>query len=110
MRVPNWEQAVVDRRKLQEYLLSATHSVGRFKARYFSALGYESEQWEVLEADLRKTLDSEAAEPTDSEFGTKFTIRGNIVGPSGRKATIKTVWIILNNEEILRFVTTYPEN
>lgn len=110
MRVPSWEQAVVDRRKLEEYLLSTTHPVGRFKARYFATLGYEPERWQELEADLRKTLDSDAAEAVDGEFGTKFTIQGSIIGPNGREATVTTVWIILSDEDIPRFVTAYPES
>lgn len=90
MKVPNWEQAVVDKKKLQEYLLSPTHPVGRFKARYFSTLGYEATDWKVLEADLKAILDSDAAEAIGSEFGTKFTVQGSIIGPNGRQATVTT--------------------
>ena len=110
MRVPNWEKAVVDKSKLQGYLLSPTHPVGQFKARYFAALGYDATDWEVLEADLIATLDSDAADTISSEFGAKFTIQGSIIGPIGRQATVTTVWIILSNEEAPRFVTAYPEN
>jgi len=109
MKVPNWEKAIVDNRKLQDYLLSPTHPVGRFKARYFAELGYEATDWEVLEADLKATLDSDAANTIRSEFGTKFTIQGSIISPIGRRAIVTTVWIILSNEETPRFVTAYPE-
>jgi hypothetical protein len=43
-----------------------------------------------------------------SSFGEKYEVRGEIVGPSGR-AVVVTVWIILEGEDVPRFVTAYPE-
>lgn len=37
MKLPNGQKAVVDERKVREYLLSASHPVGRFKARFFGS-------------------------------------------------------------------------
>lgn len=110
MRVPNWEGAIIERRKLSEYLLSPTHPVGRYKARYFANLGYEAVNSEALEASLRAILDSDNPEAIDGEFGTKFVVRGSITGPNGTEARLTTVWIILVGEETPRFVTAYPEN
>ncbi|TVQ42895.1 MAG: hypothetical protein EA370_00040 [Wenzhouxiangella sp.] len=39
--LPNPEQAVVDERKIRDYLLSPVHAVGRHKAQFFRALGYD---------------------------------------------------------------------
>jgi hypothetical protein len=36
--LPHAERAIVDPAKLHGYVLSASHPVGRFKARFFAAL------------------------------------------------------------------------
>ena len=43
--LPNADSAIVDEEKLRGYLLSPNHPVGRFKARFFFALGFSAEQW-----------------------------------------------------------------
>jgi hypothetical protein len=40
MPLPNAENAYVPLSKITRYLLSETHSVGRAKARFFRALGF----------------------------------------------------------------------
>jgi len=42
--LPNAYLAEIDPQKLHGYLLSKTHPVGRFKARFFAALGYAAER------------------------------------------------------------------
>ena len=49
MRLPGAERAVVRKAKVCDYLLSTDHPIGRFKAAFFCALGYEIEQWERLQ-------------------------------------------------------------
>lgn len=44
-----------------------------------------------------------------SEFGTKYEIHGTIVGPLGRQAVIRTVWIVDAGEDYPRLVTAYPD-
>ena len=40
MKLPNGEQAIIDERKVREYLLSPSHPVGRFKLKFFSGIGF----------------------------------------------------------------------
>jgi hypothetical protein len=49
MRLPNAERAVIERRKLSEYLLSETHPVGKFKAQFFKKLGFKQANVEQFE-------------------------------------------------------------
>ena len=63
MLLPNAGLAEIDPLKLHGYVLSPTHPVGRFKARFFAALGYSAERWQELEADLRIQHLTEDAEP-----------------------------------------------
>jgi len=39
-KVPNHDRAVIDERKVRDYLLSPVHPIGRHKARFFYRLGY----------------------------------------------------------------------
>ena len=52
MKLPNADHASIDPAKIRDYLLSGAHPVGRFKAAYFTALGYTQGQWERLRDDL----------------------------------------------------------
>ena len=110
MKLPNVTDAILPPEKLQEYLLSPTHVIGRYKAAFFRALGYERDNWQVLERDLRSLLDQHATELGSTEFGQKFAVRGSLAGPNDRSARIVTVSIILVDSDAPRFVTAYPEN
>ena len=109
MRIPKADQAVVEPVKLHGYLLSATHSVGRFKAPVFLALGYTAEDWSRLEMDLRSQhLSRDATLGERMSYGQKYEIRATLVGPSGRPADIVSAWIVRFGEDFPRFVTAYP--
>ena len=76
MRLPTADLAEIDPQKLHGYLLSQTHPVGRFKARFFAALGYSAERWREFEADLRSQHLTQDAAPGESiSDGQLFTIR-----------------------------------
>jgi hypothetical protein len=103
------EQAVVDAAKVRDYLLSHEHPIGRFKAVFFEAVGYSQAAWQQLQSDLLSLCRSrDATEGQASPFGRKYEVRGTLDGPSGRKADVVTVWVILPGEDIPRFVTAYP--
>ena len=109
MNLPGWERAVVDSAKVRDYLLSASHPVGRFKAAFFNALGYTDVNWTVLQNDLLTIAESDAATAgLTSEFGEKYEIRATLVGPSGRNATVVTAWIVRAGEDLPRFITAHP--
>jgi hypothetical protein len=109
MRLPAADAAIVDLGKVRDYLLSREHPVGRFKAAFFAALGYTSEDWQQLRRDLVALAASgEASVGRSSAFGQKYEVSGTIRGPSGRRAVVVTVWIILTGEGSPRFVTAYP--
>ena len=110
MLIPNADRAVIEPAKLREYLLSRTHPIGRFKAAFFQALGYSSEDWGQLEADLRNQhLPKEAAAAEPTSYGRKYVIRATLVGPRGASAALVSVWVVRAGENFARFVTAYPE-
>ena len=104
------DAAVITARKLQDYLLSTAHPIGRYKAAFFINLGYTSEAWQVLERDLRDLLRGAVPQLEVTEYGQKFATHGQLKGPTGRVASVVAVWIILAGESAPRFVTAYPED
>mgnify|MGYP006176030415 CR=1 FL=1 len=111
MRLPNAELAFIDPRKLRNYALSPAHPVGRFKAAFFSRLGFRPENWESLDLELRRMAVQETAELGErTEFGQKYLVRGTLLGPKGLKAEIRCVWIVLHGEQVPRLVTILPED
>lgn len=109
MKVPNAQSAQIDRAKIEDYLLSPFHPVGRFKSVVFNALGYSRDAWRQLDTDLREHLQSnDVIERQRNAFGLKYVVGGNLFAPSGAVADFITVWIILDGESVPRFVTAYP--
>src|SRR5438128_1510141 len=95
MTLPNAQDAEIDPSKLRDYLLSQVHPVGRFKAAFFTTLGYSNAQWEVLRDDLFVlALTAPTSLEKASPFGRIFQLDGILQGPSGRSAAIRTVWIV----------------
>jgi hypothetical protein len=44
MKLPNVEQAMVEREKIADYLLNPAHRYGASKARFFTAFGFRMEE------------------------------------------------------------------
>lgn len=108
-RLPNAEKAIIEAGKLKDYILSPVHPVGRFKATFFQKLGYSIANWEVLDQHLRDLiLTEDLAKIEEMHYGKKFIIEGQLECPSGKKVKVITVWVILKDENIPRFVTVYP--
>ena len=111
MKLPAADHAVIDTAKVRDYLLSPSHPVGRFKAAFFASIGFRQGDWQALVAALaRLAVEGEAVETQATPFGQKYEVRGSLTGPSGRTATIVSVWIVLTGEVFARFVTAFPSN
>ena len=109
MRLPNADQAQVDREKITEYLLSDTHPDGSGKARFFKKFGFRTEVWEILAASLRKHGSSHSVvKIVESAYGMRYTVEGEIEAPDGRNPRVRTVWVIERNSTRPRFITAYP--
>ena len=108
MKIPGAERAVLEAAKVRDYLLSPQHRVGSAKARFFTELGFDHQNWTVLQDELHRFAQQEAQLGGATQFGQKYVVLGTIQGPSGRSAPIVVVWIILNGEDFPRLVTAYP--
>lgn len=110
MRLPNPERAVVPREKVEAYLLSPVHPVGRHKAAFFGSLGYTQADWQTLSDAITGLVIGDVARVQETNFGTKYEVPGTITGPNGRAAAIVTAWIVLSSEDFPRFITAYPQD
>lgn len=109
MKFPNQDKAYIPPSKLTEYLLSETHAVGRSKAKYFRALGFNEANPRTLEQSLLAIAHTgKIVEVVSSPHGTKYVVDGSLETPSDVAVEVRTVWIIEVEEDRPRFVTAYP--
>jgi hypothetical protein len=110
MKLPNAEQAIVEERKLREYVLNPAHPVGRHHAALFSKLlGIDLGHAGVLkQALLHAARTAEVDQETVTEHGRKCVMRFTMSGTSGDK-TVLAVWIIDDGSDQPRLVTCYVE-
>ncbi|MFO0961298.1 MAG: hypothetical protein U0625_00170 [Phycisphaerales bacterium] len=110
MKLPGVDNAVVADAKIRDYLLAPNHPIGQFKARFFSALGYDNANWhELADGLIRHAEEHEVASAQSTEYGTTYLIKGALMGPNGKSARICVAWIVLRGENVPRLVTAYPD-
>jgi hypothetical protein len=106
----HFSDIVVEIVKLRDYCLSDTHPRGRHKARVFrSRLGLTAADAERLREAL---LDAARGRQDDlrptgaDEFGQRYVLDFPMTTPAG-SATIRSAWIVLAGEDMLRLVSCY---
>lgn len=109
MKLPYNKNIFIPNEKLTKYVLSETHELGKFKAKYFRKLGLDETNISLFEKTLRRLAqDQEITEEMSSVYGTKYVIEGKIETPIGKKIKVRTVWILEKGQKRPRFVTVYP--
>ena len=107
--LPNARQAIIDPAKIKDYILSPIHPLGRFKAAYFQSIGYTLSNWHVFESELARIAASgQVSKSENTQYGEKYLVEGDLTIPQGGAVKVITVWVILNNDSIPRFITVYP--
>jgi hypothetical protein len=109
MKLPNADSAIIERKKVVEYLLALDHSSGRSKARFFTGVGFSGRHWQELADALRKHAQDGTVTDTESNaYGQKYVVEGPLGCPGGRQPRIRSVWFITNGQVAPRLVTAYP--
>jgi len=109
MKLPNAERAIIPSDKLSDYLLSKSHLIGRWKARFFLSIGFSEEKADELkDALMNVAKNGEIKRTIKTDFGVKYVVEGVIWGPSGRRAAIRTIWIAETGQDRPRLITAYP--
>ena len=110
MKLPNAERAVVDREKIEEYVLNAAHPDNGGKAAFFLALGFRREKWQTLATAFLQMIEQfDMHGRIESAHGEKYILDGRIETPGGKTPMVRTVWIVDRGTETPRLVTAYPK-
>jgi len=108
-KLPNLKKAAIKREKIEGYLLSSVHSIGRGKAKFFTKYGFVRERWHQLEqALLAHAASNDVRQAIDNDYGRKYVIEGPLLTPDGRSPFVRAIWLIGNDTGIPEFVTAYP--
>lgn len=111
MKLPNSNNAYIPLAKIHEYLLSETHIVGKSKAKFFRAVGFNKSNAKLLKKELLTVAQTEnIKESIEFSYGTKYIVEGFLNTPNRTSIKIRTVWIVETGENVPRFVTAYPIN
>jgi hypothetical protein len=109
VKLPNAENAIITQDKLTEYLLSPSHLIGKWKARFFLSIGFSKTKTDDLKSALLHVAKSgEVTNRQTTDFGIKYVVDGVIRGPSGKTANVRTVWVQEQGQDQPRLVTAYP--
>ena len=105
----NAERAIIDERKVRDYLLTPLHARGGHKARMLAAaLGYRRFHHARLIQQLREGILRYEAVPIDHmSHGERFRVEIPITGTAG-SAIVRTLWIIRTDEDVPRLTSAYP--
>jgi len=107
--LPNAQLAIIDRRKIADYLLSRSHPAGRAKAAFFMGFGFTMAGWQRLrDAKFDHARSAPIVSAVDTPFGKKYILEGPITAPDGRNPRVRAVWFVATGETAPRFVTAYP--
>ena len=109
MKLHNSIKAIIPKEKLTNYILSETHSTGKFKAKFFSKLGFNITNISLFKKSLLKIAKTEEiVDEIITPYGTKYILEGKLDNPIGKIVKVRTLWIIEKSKNIPRFVTVYP--
>lgn len=91
--------------------MNLNHPAGKSKAKFFRRLGFNENNINRLKRVLLKLCRENEVDTTDkkmAEIVIKYTIVGDILTPSGRKVTIKTIWALEKGKRKPHLVTAIP--
>jgi len=92
-RLPNSAHAVVQERRVREYLLNLAHATGGAKAKFFVAYGFAADAWDLLQSSLiTRARTNFVTRSVETEWGTRYTVECNCPTPDDRNPCIRTVW------------------
>lgn len=109
VKLPNAEQAIVERGKIVDYLLSVNVPKDKNKVGFFSHFGFHLDRWEEFAAALKAHGAAYAViDIRESDKDVRYGVVGTIETPDGRNPRIKTAWQIMRGDTVPRFLTAHP--
>lgn len=109
MKLPNAKKVQISKAKVVQYLLSPTHRVGKSKATFFVAYGFNRRNWKTLAVALRRhAAVNNVIETEETTFGRQYFIEGTLLAPNGVRLHVRSAWFIDKGRKEPRFITAYP--
>src|SRR3712207_3450563 len=105
----NAQNAVIDERKIRDYVLDMSNPAGRNKARVIrAATGMTRVNYKNLIEQIKQAILVSEVEPVEPiPYGERFRVTMTILGPKGT-LRVRTGWIYRTGEDVPRFATLYP--
>jgi hypothetical protein len=109
VKLPHAKRAQIPKAKMVLYLLSPTHRVGKSKAAFFGAYGFDRRNWKDLAAALRRhAAVNKVTETEETTFGRQYFIEGTLLAPDGTRLHVRSAWFIDRGKKEPRFISAYP--
>lgn len=109
MELPNKINAIVPIAKITDYLLSEFHAIGKSKAKFFRSVGFHDDNTgEFQQSLIRLAQIGAVTDSTETAYGKKYVVDGELETPNGDMIRLRTVWIIETGESAPRLVTAHP--
>lgn len=108
-QLPNSDCALVEEKKIVEYLLNLAHPDGGSKARFFLARGFAANQWQSMRTALQtQGRDNLVTKVTSHLWGARYQVDCNCPTPDGANPCIRTVWELPDAAACPRLLTAHP--
>lgn len=107
-KLPNAHQAIIDPSKIRDYCLNKNHPRGKHKARLFEEiLGITDIDTDLLIEEITKQIQTADCLMGEADrYGQRYIVDITLE-KNGRKAMVRTVWIIAANQFLPRLATCY---
>ncbi len=110
MLIPDAEHAQIPSEKLEKYLLSDSHPVGKAKSVFFRGLGFSLDNIEEFENAIRAIILQEPVQKSlVTSYGIKYVVDGILTGKGQLAGSVRTVWI-RQAVSSPRLITVYPND
>jgi len=108
VKLPNADRAIVDIRKLRDYVLNTEHQRGRHKARVFaSAFGMTADDAKSFQDYLLEAAkQQEVAQVIQGDYGTVYRMDTKLTW-NEKTNDIRVTWIVRKDEDFPRLVSCY---
>lgn len=107
--LPNLEARWIPDAKIRDFLLAGTTPKGIERLKFFEGYGFHRTKWELLQVALLAHV--EAATVTiarQDQFGTTFAAIGPLETPSGKRAAVRSFWLIRADDPRPQLTTAIP--
>jgi hypothetical protein len=106
LKLPFQNNIVIEDSKIKNYLLNTKHPFGITKAEFF--LSHNCNVKSLKNILLKQAMEVDFISKVKTDFGTKYLIESIVLMPDSNTVLLRSVWIVVNEDNFVKFVTAYP--